>query len=102
MASMHPILHNICYLYKKPISPDSFADNPGIRFTYSKDLRDDKCTLVNEPGDKNTWGDNYICVPKNSPYQFKWSYAGTQIIIISSNQQQLLLINSQALVMFGK
>ena len=35
-----------------------------------------KCTLINEPGDTPDWHDNYLCVPKDSPFDFKWSFAG--------------------------
>ena len=36
-----------------------------------------KCTRISEPEDPESWQDNYICVPKNSPYDFMWSDSGS-------------------------
>ena len=35
-----------------------------------------RCTLVNEPADPHSWADNYLCVPTDSSFHFKWSVAG--------------------------
>ena len=38
-----------------------------------------KCTHITDQKQplSNTWQDNYLCVPHNSPYNFEWSENGT-------------------------
>ena len=37
-------------------------------------MRGMRCTPIIEPAEpkRYTWRDNYLCVPKNSPYNFRW------------------------------
>lgn len=35
-----------------------------------------KCTRVWEPADSHDWHDNYLCVPEDSPFNFKYSFDG--------------------------
>ncbi|XP_057301489.1 uncharacterized protein LOC130635959 [Hydractinia symbiolongicarpus] len=48
----------------------------GMKFKNSGPDPTMRCVKVNEPSDPHTWYDNYICVPKETPYDFSWSYAG--------------------------
>ena len=35
-----------------------------------------KCTHMYEPQDPDSWQNNYLCVPNDSPYYFMWSNSG--------------------------
>ena len=35
-----------------------------------------KCIQIKEPSDPNTWTDNYLCLPSDSPLNLQWSHAG--------------------------
>jgi hypothetical protein len=35
-----------------------------------------RCTIINEPSDRHSWHDNYLCVPKKSKIRLTWSYNG--------------------------
>jgi len=35
-----------------------------------------RCTQVIELADPHTWRDNFLCVPRSSPFIFTWSMAG--------------------------
>lgn len=54
-----------------------------MRWSDEGPLRDRECTRIYVPADsrgsrRTRWGNNYLCVPKNSgiPYKFVWSYSG--------------------------
>ena len=47
-----------------------------MRWSYHGPIRGMKCTQIREPSDPNTWADNYLCLPSNSPLNLQWSYAG--------------------------
>ena len=51
-------------------------DSPGLRWSYAGAIPGMRCTAVNEPGDPHYWGNNYLCVPSDSPYDFSFSHAG--------------------------
>ena len=36
-----------------------------------------RCTRILELSDPNSWRDNYLCVPTDSPIFFSWSMAGS-------------------------
>ncbi|XP_066915265.1 uncharacterized protein [Clytia hemisphaerica] len=48
--------------------------NTGIRWSYRGAIKNMRCSRVNEPSEPKGyhWGDNFLCVPKNSPYHFKF------------------------------
>ncbi|XP_028394125.1 uncharacterized protein LOC114518347 [Dendronephthya gigantea] len=41
-------------------------------------IRNMKCVLINEPREprQHGWNNNYLCVPRRSPYRFRWSHSG--------------------------
>lgn len=49
-----------------------------MKWSDSGPIRNMKCVLVNEPSEsrRSGWHNNYLCVPKSSPYNFKWSHRG--------------------------
>jgi len=55
--------------------------NPGLRWSsagagsYTSNMR---CVHIHETAEPSghTWMDNYLCVPNDSPYRFRWSSAG--------------------------
>ncbi|CAB4021953.1 Zinc metallo ase nas-6 [Paramuricea clavata] len=60
-----------------------FCSRPGrqdinMKWSDYGPIRHMRCVLINEPRElrKNGWYDNYLCVPKSSPYRFRWSYSG--------------------------
>ena len=50
--------------------------DPGLRWSMAGELAGQKCVNIAEDADPHTWGDNFICVPQDSPYNFKWNSAG--------------------------
>ena len=48
----------------------------GVRWNSAGPISGMKCTHILEASDPNTWNDNYLCVPTDSPMTFTWSSAG--------------------------
>ncbi|XP_063693348.1 uncharacterized protein LOC134825137 [Bolinopsis microptera] len=50
--------------------------DPGLRWSMAGEIAGQKCVQITEAADPDTWTDNYICLPLDTPYNFKWSSAG--------------------------
>ena len=74
-----------CISVNEPSDPHDWSDNklcwesghtnPGIRWSYGGAISGMKCTRIFEPSEpaNHHWADNYLCVPRNSPYDFVFS-----------------------------
>ena len=50
--------------------------DPGLRWSMAGEIAGQKCVQITETADPDTWTDNYICLPLDTPYDFKWNSAG--------------------------
>jgi hypothetical protein len=78
-----PDLH--CVNVDEPEDPDTWSDNYfcstmdlGMQWSSSGPIDGMDCTAVSEAAEPEAaaWSDNYLCVPKQSPYAFSYSSAG--------------------------
>ena len=72
-----PLAGHDCITINEPSAPPHWQDNklcwetgyknPGVRWSYPGM----ECTRIYEPSEpeRYQWGDNYLCVPRDSPYQ---------------------------------
>jgi hypothetical protein len=51
-------------------------NDPGLRWSMAGPIAGQKCTQILETADPQTWSDNYICLPLDTPYNFSWNSAG--------------------------
>jgi MYXO-CTERM domain-containing protein len=74
-----------CTQLLEPSDPDTWADNYfcsardiGAKWSSTGPIDGMRCTQITEGSEPagHGWGDNYLCVPPSSPYQFSWSSAG--------------------------
>jgi len=50
--------------------------DPGLRWSMAGKIAGQKCINTHEAADPHTWEDNFVCLPADSPYNFKWNSAG--------------------------
>ena len=50
--------------------------DPGMKWSMAGPIEGMKCVNTKENADPHTWGDNFLCVPPDSPYDFHWSSSG--------------------------
>jgi hypothetical protein len=74
-----------CVNVDEPADPDTWSDNHfcskddiGMKWSSNGTLAGMRCTRVGEAAEAKAaeWADNFLCVPKDSPYTFTWSSAG--------------------------
>jgi hypothetical protein len=74
-----------CVNVTEPEDPDSWSDNflctgadLGMQWSSAGPMADMDCTNVVEPAEPHAaaWNDDYLCVPKQSPYALSYSNAG--------------------------
>ncbi len=80
-----PIEGKHCVNVDEPGDPDTWVDNYfcsdqdiGLQWSSAGPVDGMDCVNVTEGSEENAaaWEDNYLCVPKGSPYTFSWSFAG--------------------------
>jgi len=50
--------------------------DPGFRYSAGGPIQGMKCINIHEPSGDHAWADNYLCYPKDLPYDLTWSYVG--------------------------
>ena len=50
--------------------------DPGLSWSSAGSIAGQECVQITETSDPDTWEDNYLCVPADSPYNFQWNSAG--------------------------
>jgi len=80
-----PLSDKNCVNVDEPSDPDTWKDNyfcsdadVGMKWSYAGPIADMDCTAVTEASEEQSaaWSDNYLCLPKGSPFKFSWSSAG--------------------------
>jgi len=80
-----------CVQIREPRDPATWHDNwlcsrrnLGMRWSYAGPIRGMRCIQVNESAEpaKHAWRDNYLCLPRTSKLQIRWttSFAGKRIL----------------------
>ena len=74
---VHEEWANDCFMYLSWPSHYNKENHPGpsMRWTNVADKRDEDCVSWHEPSDPDMWHDNFMCLPKDSNYEMKFSVA---------------------------
>lgn len=76
-----PVDQMHCVSVNEPAEPSSHAwqdnyfctsENIGVRWSVAGEIASMSCTQIREASDPHSWTDNYLCLPKDSRFQFAW------------------------------